>query len=305
MAESWQREAGGAARPAAGGPRVLERASVFLWQHARVLERRVFDRRFRGGAPEAVVAALRAYRNADGGLGHALEPDLRCPSSQPIFVDFALKTLGEAGARDPELARGACDFLSGIGDSDGCVPCILPDAREHPRAAHWDAPDATRPSLNPTASIAGLLYTQDLRHPWLSRATDACFARLAQDPPDEAHAIHSGLLFLQHAPKRPESDELEQRLVERLPEARFFVRDVPVRSYGLTPLDFAPAPDAPGRALFPDELLAAHLDDLAARQQDDGGWPLLWEPPEGAAEGEWRGRWTLEALEVLVAWGRL
>jgi hypothetical protein len=44
----------------------------------------------------SVVDALRGYRNPDGGFGHALEPDLRCPGSQPAPTLYALEMLGEA-----------------------------------------------------------------------------------------------------------------------------------------------------------------------------------------------------------------
>ena len=88
-------------------------------------------------------------------------------------------------------------------------------------------------------------------------------------------------------------------------EAEYFLLEAPVTRYGLTPLHFAPTPDSPGRALFDDAVIDAHLDDLLARQQEDGGWPIYWEPPGPAARCEWRGRWTLEALCALHHYGRL
>jgi len=89
----------------------------------------------------------------------------------------------------------------------------------------------------------------------------------------------------------------------RLFEADHVLLKTPVRIYGLTPLHFAPTPDAPLRALFSDALIAAHLDDLAASQLADGGWPIFWTPPAGAAVAAWRARWTLDALLVLRAYG--
>ena len=62
----------------------LPAAARFLESTARVLERRVFDHRFEGADPGPVLHALKAYRNDDGGFGHALEPDIRDPASQPI-----------------------------------------------------------------------------------------------------------------------------------------------------------------------------------------------------------------------------
>ena len=48
-----------------------------------------------------------------------------------------------------------------------------------------------------------------------------------------------------------------------------------------------------------------HLDALAAKQQEDGGWPITWEPPSAAAVAEWRGFVTLKWLDVLENYGRL
>jgi hypothetical protein len=55
----------------------LEGAWDFILRNARVLDGRRFAFRFDGGDSADVVAALRPYQNADGGFGHALEPDLR------------------------------------------------------------------------------------------------------------------------------------------------------------------------------------------------------------------------------------
>ena len=53
----------------------FEKAARFIWENGRLLERRLFDYYFRGGSREGVLSAIRAYRNEDGGFGHALEPD--------------------------------------------------------------------------------------------------------------------------------------------------------------------------------------------------------------------------------------
>src|SRR5439155_11107389 len=59
-------------------------AENFIWSAARLVDRHRYGMLFADGPAEAVVEALRAYRNPDGGFGHALEPDLRCPGSQPV-----------------------------------------------------------------------------------------------------------------------------------------------------------------------------------------------------------------------------
>jgi hypothetical protein len=96
--------------------------------NARLLDRHRFAHQFRGGPADAVVAALQSYVNPDGGFGHALEPDLRGPGSQPEPVEVALWTLHETGdGRDRDVAfadpmvRGACDCLRSITTPDDVI----------------------------------------------------------------------------------------------------------------------------------------------------------------------------------------
>ena len=61
------------------GHTIFNRAEKFIYNNARLLERQLFAFHFKGGSREQVLTALSAYQNADGGFGHALEPDIRCP----------------------------------------------------------------------------------------------------------------------------------------------------------------------------------------------------------------------------------
>jgi hypothetical protein len=280
------------------------RAQAFMLAHARLLERRLFEVQFAGGEPAAVGRAVRAYQNADGGLGYALEPDLRCPESQPLFVEVGLAALCEAGCRDPELARTVCAFLQSASNEAGLVPPILAPALASAHASHWGSP-ATAPDLNPTAGICGLLHYQGIAHPWLSRATATCCELLLRDPPLEAHTLLSATRLADHLPDRTLARRLYDVIAAALPQAGFFIAEAPVQGYGLTPLHFAPRPDSNWRALFSEEQIDGHLRDLLARQQADGGWPISWEPPGPAAALEWRGRLTLEAIRPLAAYGRI
>lgn len=277
------------------------RARDFIYTHARLLERLLFAVRFEGAPPDAVGRLVTAYQNPDGGLGHALEPDVRCPESQPLFVEVGLDAMREAGWRDREFALSLCSFLERVSDPTGLVPPILPSALNSPRAPHWTS--MWEPGINPTASICGLLHDQGVEHPWLARATERCCEILRQDPPAEAHGLLCAARLAEHLPDRKLAEEMIDRIGTVLPDANFFIPSAPVTTYGLTPLHFAPTPASPLRRLFTKEQIEGHLADLMARQEADGGWPISWEPPGEAARSEWRGKWTLEALSVLVAYG--
>ena len=99
----------------------IDAAAQFLAAHARILDRRRFARLFEGGAATPVRDAVAAYRNDDGGFGHALEPDGRTPGSQPAAVRMALLTLHEADAWDDDLASGALGWLEANAPAAGGV----------------------------------------------------------------------------------------------------------------------------------------------------------------------------------------
>jgi hypothetical protein len=90
----------------------LEKGAEFIWANARLLERAIFEYRFMDGSVERIGDILNTYQNEDGGFGHGLEPDLRASESQPLFVEFALRTLYDCGLRAPEMVRKSCDFLA-------------------------------------------------------------------------------------------------------------------------------------------------------------------------------------------------
>ena len=283
-------------------------AERFLAAEARLLERRLFATCFRGAPAAGVVDALRGYRNDDGGFGHGLEPDKRCPASLPIDVEVAFQTCATAGVADPELLGPACDFLSRTAaeaGAGGAVPLAFPVIGSYPRADHW-ADWTYRPGLNPTAGLAGLLYRLDFAHPWRDEATRFCWRALEGDAlPEDVHALSEVLVFLEYVPDRDRAERHAKVVVERLTGLPSFHLDPDAPGYGLSPLQMAPTPDLHARKLFDDERIEAHLDHLLREQQPDGGWQITWEPPSAAARLEWRGIVTLQAVRTLSAYGRL
>jgi hypothetical protein len=284
---------------------ILEQGKRFIWRHGRLLERAVMAHLLEGEAPGRVALALRAYQNLDGGLGHALEPDLRAPESQPLYLEFGLRTLYDCGLRAPDLAQGACIFLSQHADLEAGIPTLFPSALAYDHAPHWEAPSAREPSLDRLISLVGLLNWQRIEHPWLERAVGACLAHLARLPMEDAHTIQNGFCLLESVAETRDVSALFDRLADELTRASFFLAEAPISGYGLTPLHLAPTPDSYLRRLFGQEQIEAHLDDLLAQQQPDGGWPIAWEPPGETAALAWRAHRTLAALTTLRAYGRI
>ncbi len=271
----------------------------FVRRDARLVESRLFATVFEDADPDGVVEALRGYQNADGGFGHGLEPDKRCPDSLPLDVEVAFDTLLAAGARDDAMIRRAVDWLDLTANSDGAVPLCGPAVEGYPRAEHiseW----TYQPGLNPTAGLVGRLHALGFDHPWRDKAGAWCAAELAKGFPEDAHGLHESLEFLEH------TDDVDlDRVRDWLPKLQWFRADAADPSYGVTPLHLAPTPDSFWRPLFTEAQLEAHLDRLVVDQQPDGGWAITWEPPSAAATLEYRGRVTVGALRTLKAYNRL
>jgi hypothetical protein len=280
-------------------------AAAFVAAHARVIDRRRFQRLFENGPAAPVRDAVAAYRNDDGGFGHALEPDCRAPGSQPAAVAMALRIMNDTDAWDEGLVRGACDWLSAVAPAEGGAAFVEPTLAGWAHAPWWVPEEGHPASLIATGMIAGTLYARGVSHPWLDGAAEVMWNRIAKTAEPGAYEMFGVLGFLQHVPDRDRAREvfgrvgpliLERNLVALDPEA-------PGERHGV--LEFAPEPDSLARALFDDTTVQAHLDHLARSQKDDGGWTFNWPSWSPAAELDWRGFLTVDALRVLRANGRL
>lgn len=283
----------------------LEAAERFLAGSGRVLERRVFERLFRGGAARPVRDAVAAYRNDDGGFGHGLEPDGRTPASQPAAVEAALRTLHDADSWDEGLAAGACEWLEQNAPAEGGAAFVLPSIEGWPHAPWWKPQDGFPASLITTGLITGTLHGREVDHSWLDRATDVLWSRmdgLAELGPYDMRGV---LAFLQHVPDRDRAGAAFDRVGKLLLERNLVELDPDASGEVHGPLDFAPMPDSLARRLFDEETIAAHLDHLARGQLEDGGWTFNWLAWSPLSELEWRGAMTVHALRILRANGRL
>ena len=280
----------------------LQKAQDFIWRNARLIERYLFTFSFANGGTEPVLAALRAYQNEDGGFGNALEPDKRCPSSQPQDVEFALHILDALNAMDDPMVVRACDYLAGITTPEGGVPYALPTVNAYPHADWWTVEDNPPASLNPTAAIAGLLLKHGVWHPWIETASEFCWREITASDTNEFHTLMPVITFLENAPDRTRAEHELQRIATRLSQPGIIELDPDAEGYTQKPLDWAPSPQSFCRRLFDDETIKKHLTALAKLQQADGSWPISWGTISPAVEIEWRGRVTIGALHTLDAY---
>ncbi len=293
----------------------IDAAERFVWCNARLIDRLRFDHLFRDGDADRVVAALRPYQNRDGGFGGAIEPDFRGPVSQPVAAEQALRVLDEVGRFGlAELVEPICDWLTTVTTPEGGLPMVLTTAEPYPRAPWWNPDPEQRPSLLPTGGIAGLLHRHHVSHPWLGPATDFCW-RALDAVADRvaagdwllqlAYDTRSAIVFLDSVPDRPRAESVAADLGRVLLDSGAIALEVDPPGEVTLPLDFAPNQSTLARRWFDDATIDAHLDALAASQDEEGGFPVSWAAWTPVTGPEWRGVQTVERLKTLAAYSRL
>ena len=282
----------------------LQQAASFMAGHARVLDRRRFA--VMAGTAEdgrAVLEALDAYRNPDGGYGWGLEPDLRAGESQPAAALHAFEAMADAAPATTPHAAALCDWLQSVSLADGGLPFALPIADPAACAPFWAGADPAESSLQITAVVAAQAHRVArldpavAGHPWLATATRYCLDAIrAVDEEPFALILGFALMLLDGLPDaRDELDHLAQYVP---PDGA-----IPVvggsEGETLHLLDYAPEPGGPVWALFSEEAVRADLDRLARGQQADGGWAVDFRSYSDAAALEWRGYTTVRAVATL------
>lgn len=282
----------------------LSRARDFLDRNGRLLERRLFGFHHDRGEVAAVVSALAAYQNADGGFGWGLEPDKRTPASQPVDMQMAFEALDEVGALGGPMAVRACDWLETVTTEEGGVPFSLASANGWPHTPWWTVDHPLPADINPTAAILACLLRAGISHPWMARATAFCWRAVENSETTKFHDLMPMIAFLESIGDRPRAERALSRIGTRILDGGLVAMDPDAEGYVKGPLDWAPQPDSFCRRLFSDAVIDQHLQALSARQKGDGGWPINWESLSPGVELEWRGWKTLRALSTLSAYGQ-
>ncbi len=287
----------------------LAAAERFLRTNGRVIERHRLAALLHDGPVDRVLAALRAYRNPDGGFGHALEPDARGDHSEPLSTQAALDVLAEAGALHDPMVADALTWVASIARPDGGVPFALPAVLDAPHAP-WVSPGADGSHL--TFAFAALARrarwsfgAETETQTWIDRAVAWSWERLERPADLAAYDVKFGLAFLDATP----DDDRARAAIARIAPVLRPDGTLPVAGGAddeqLTPLTLSPRPGTRSRALFSTAAIDAGLDRLEAGQQPDGGWSFDWGTWCPAQAVEWRGIVTLAALAALRAHDRI
>jgi hypothetical protein len=289
-------------------------AEAFVREKGRPLDAALLALSLGRGSPDEALTALVAFQNADGGFGGGLEPDMASPASSAIATSIGLRCLArlETTARRPTVIAAIGWLDEALDREAGVWPIIGVDVGLAPHAPWWAWSEQLSESwngfrLNPTAEILAHLYRfRELAPPAMLAAVEAGLRRTLAEI-----TLIDGAYDLKCAIRLAEADGLPPDLARPLDLLlRRSIAAHDASDEHASPFDAAPTPASPFADMV-DGRLEPALTDLIAAQADDGGWTPFWDwsfvdaKAWTKARTDWRGQLTREALETLLAYGRI
>lgn len=296
----------------------FELARCFVYRCARPIDLARWQYHFEGGSQEAVLRALSAFQNEDGGFGHALEADSFNPHSCPIQTWAATEILREVGLTDPlhPLPQGILRYLDSGADFDEAHRQWLnavPSNNDYPCAVWWKYGDkGSSFQYNPTAALAGFVIRYADPESALYRkacgiAREAVDWLLQQEPFAEQHVA---ACFIRLYESCAEADAqlfdrpaLLQRLSDMIRLCLDHADEKWGKEYAAMPSDLIPSKNSPfydGNAA----IIAAQCDYIKRSQLSDGSFIVPWQwwtADKGfdLAENWWKGDIAVKNMRFL------
>jgi hypothetical protein len=263
--------------------KAFEESRRFIETSARPLEIARFRHAFDGESGDVVIEALEKFRNADGGFGHALEPDLRVGESSALCTTIAFQILRATRLKnDPVFVPGSITYLLETLDRKQGHWRIIPKAAEHsPHAPWWNQTgrdgEFDRFSLNPTAEILGVLHDhrEQVPHELLSELTDRVIRHLSGLEKIEMHDLLCCLRLHQTKNLPEEIGGHIHRELTRLIDDAVTWDPTQWKGYTLRPLQVIDDPDSPfiaGRQAS----VSANIEYEISSRNADGSWTPTW-----------------------------
>ncbi|WP_339835481.1 hypothetical protein [Paenibacillus sp. FSL R7-0272] len=274
-------------------PVSIEKARDFVYANGVLWEQGLFSYLFDGGSVERLYQCLLCYKNADGGWGHGLEHDIKCPDSHPLALEFLLTMGRDMNLPLTEVLTGTVDWVERNRYEDGSLK--NPDSlHKYPHASWWSGGGQSTPD-----SITGNLIKQGICSASLAASTSK-WAKSnltlehiqANDWLFMAYHAHDYYLNLEDTPEnRPFVEATIDNILKCAQNA--------TEKNQFTLFQFANTPNTRVAQAVPKDLLNKLLNDLETSQREDGGWS------DEHDLKHWQAYNTIFTLSVLRNYGRL
>ncbi len=266
----------------------FELARNFVYINARPLDLARWMFLFENGSKQDVLKFLAAYQNADGGFGHALEPDCWNPNSSPVQTWAATQIIKEINLEDKEhpVIQGILKYLSSGVDFDGHTWVnSIPTNNDYPHASWWSFDPAQETTYNSTASLIGfILKFADKNSKFYDKArvlTQEAFAYFTSHYPlDAMHTVACFVDLYEYLKESSNDDLLDMAKFKHLLQAQ--IQHVITYDTTRWAVDYVCNP-----SLFIDNqssdfyqenktVCECECEFLTKTQESDGTWAVTW-----------------------------
>lgn len=287
------------------------KAIKYITENARPLELAVFRYFFEEGSNKDVIDELSRFQNADGGFGHALEPDFFNPNSSPIATNDAIITLSRVNAldRDSDIVKGIVRYLASHDSFDEDKKrwlFAIDSNKDYPHAIWWEKKGDGISKFNPSVSLATFMVCYGKRTPLYEEIIQEAIEYL-RNGEISGDAVNCYLLAYElltsnsikdivnlNAFKASLSKAIENCICKDI--SKYGVEYVPMPSVIFTGkyMEFITPEIIP--------LINAEKDILGKLQMEDGGFDITWKwytpytDEYEQARNWWRPRITIEKL---------
>lgn len=288
------------------------KAKKYIQQHARPLDKLVFEFFFLNKSTDEVIKELRKLQNEDGGFGHGIEPDIRSSLSSPISTTYAIQYLEKLNLNYKEdiIDKALKYFEITYKPDTQQWYSISSEITNSPHAPWWNFQEETTKSEenwdNPTVEILGYLIKYGNSEKY-TKVFEKAIQRLKNKKSIETHELQCYFRLYKSLPK--ESAELIEKELFTHIKKTVEIDPSKWQGYVTKPLTFVESMDSPLYEEF-SELIQLELDMIIDSQEVNGEWNPSWEwgtYPEVWKEVkvELSGLITVNNLILLNKFGRL
>lgn len=270
---------------------IMNKSKRWMHLNARPLDLERFRYHFENGSKEAVIEALEAYQNEDGGFGHGLEADCFNPNSAPIQTWVATEILWEIKMIEPDcsIVKGILKYLASGADFDGITwSNTVPSNNQYPRAYWWthNPQENQQENYNPTVALAGFglmcsKKTDEFYQKCANLVTSAIEALLHTDTCDEMHTLACFVRMTEYCRYANITDLYDIEYIEQVLREKILAcitQDTSTWSTGYVckPSQFIRSKESVYYETLK-EIAEFECGFIKESQQEDGTWSINWE----------------------------
>ncbi|MHA2049144.1 MAG: hypothetical protein ACW986_05975 [Promethearchaeota archaeon] len=257
----------------------IRKVKEFIFQNGRLLERKLFSFFFEDGTRDAVIKALVAYQNLDGGFGNGIEPDLLCPDSTAIGAETAMYILDLLEYRDNEIIDDLYSWIIKEQNENGYIDHPPKNMYNYPFQEWWSGPDDQR-----ILALSGFLKKWGLVDAEFFQRVKFFYSN--NSLPEEIKLYdYPYYIYLKYLGKGDAENEILQQIINQLPNILEKNKD----HYLLFGRHWYHAIDSLDKLVIEKET-TNFFDGL----KDDGGLKIVYQNLPW-----WRPIWTLDSLILL------